>query len=145
MNIESLIRRGATADYTSEYGVKTRRLFPWPGKVNTKRQMTETGCMYVLLGAGQSVATHCHDEEETFIVLKGCAVLTIDADKTLIFEGDVAYIPRHSQHSICNNSSNEIFQMLDVYWDEQSNLSKPKNISKLLHAPRIRIPAKKLC
>ncbi len=118
MSIETLIRRGTDAQYTEEYGVKTRRLFPWGGKVNTKRRLTEAGCMYVLLGPGEFVEAHHHDEEETFIVVSGSALLTVDGHETRIAEGDVAYIPRHCVHSIRNPSSSERFQMLDMYWDE---------------------------
>lgn len=118
MNIEALIRREAEASYSDEYGVKTRRLFPWPGKVNTKRCLTEAGCMYVLLGPGQSVQAHKHDEEEAFIVLEGAALLEMNGQRARIAAGDVAYIPRHAIHSIHNESPHERFQMLDMYWDE---------------------------
>lgn len=118
MSIETLIRRGAEAHYTDEYGVKTRRLFPWRGKVNTQRRLTEAGCMYVLLEPNEFVDAHQHDEEETFIVLTGGALLVVDGEQTHIGEGDVAYIPRHASHSIRNTSCSERFQMLDIYWDE---------------------------
>ena len=118
MYIETLIRRGADAHYTDEYGVKTRRLFPWAGKVNTKRRLTEAGCMYVLLAPNEFVEAHHHDEEETFIVLAGSALLSVNGMEALIAVGDVAYIPRHATHSIRNASSSERFQMLDMYWDE---------------------------
>lgn len=118
MNIETLIRRGADAHYTPEYGVKTRRLFPWGGKVNTKRRLTEAGCMYVLLEPNEFVEAHHHDEEETFIVLQGSALLVVDGTEARLDAGDVAYIPRHATHSIRNASASERFQMLDMYWDE---------------------------
>lgn len=119
MDIESLIQRGDTAIYADEYGVKTRRLFPWQSKVNTKRQLTEVGCMYVLLGATQHVDAHHHDEEEAFIVLRGSAVLTVYGQETRISGGDVAYIPRNSSHALRNTSTTGVFEMLDIYWDER--------------------------
>jgi mannose-6-phosphate isomerase-like protein (cupin superfamily) len=118
MKIEKLIRRGADAQYAAEYGVKTRRLFPWIGMVNTKRQLTEAGCMYVLLEPGEFVDPHHHNEEETFIVVSGSAMLTVGAEQAEISAGDVAYIPRHSVHALRNVSASEPFQMLDMYWDE---------------------------
>lgn len=118
IKIDQLIRRGASAIYANEYGVKTRRLFPWIGKVNTKRQLTEAGCMFVLLAPGEFVDPHKHNEEETFIVLSGQAILAINEEQTVIGKGDVAYIPRHSIHEIRNASDNENFEMLDIYWDE---------------------------
>lgn len=119
MNIETLIQRASQAAYADEYGVKTRRLFPWKGKVNTKRPLTEAGCMYVLLAPGEQVAPHQHDEEETFIVLEGQAELTVNGTHTLIEAGDVAYIPRHAVHAIRNPAPHARFQMLDMYWDER--------------------------
>lgn len=118
MNIENLIRRGSTAEFTNEYGVQTRRLFPWKGVANTKRPLTETGCMYVSIPAMGFVEAHNHDEEETFIVLEGEAVLNIDGAETSITEGDVVYVPRYCEHSLTNNSKTKAFLMLDVYWDE---------------------------
>lgn len=127
-DIETLIQRGNDARYADEYGVRTRRLFPWRGKVNTKRPLTEAGCMYVLLGPGESVAAHHHDEEETFIVLDGSAWLAVDGKETLLNVGDVAYIPRHAVHALRNASQDARFQMLDMYWDEHgasdSNLTR---------------------
>jgi mannose-6-phosphate isomerase-like protein (cupin superfamily) len=117
MRIETLIRRREDAQYASEYGVRTRRLFPWPDRVNTRRPLTQAGCMYVLIGPGEAVAPHRHDEEETFIVLEGSAVLEVDGQRTRIAAGDVAYIPRHAEHALRNESPCR-FQMLDVYWDE---------------------------
>lgn len=118
MTIEKLIRRGAAAQYANEYGVQTRRLFPWPGMVETKRPLTEAGCMYVLLGPGESVAVHSHDEEETFIVLGGRVRLTVGGESCEIGPDDVAYIPRDVPHAIANLSETEPFRMLDMYWDE---------------------------
>lgn len=118
MVIEDLVRRHADAAWAREYGVRTRRLFPWPGKVNTQRPLTEAGCMVVQIPAGDAVAPHRHDEEETFIVLEGEALLVVDGQQTRIAAGDVAYIPRHAVHALRNDSPDRCFQMLDVYWDE---------------------------
>lgn len=118
MSIEKLIRRGANAQYAHEYGVKTRRLFPWKGVVETKRPLTEAGCMYVLLEPGEAVDAHRHDEEEVFIVLSGRVRLTVGGESCEIGPDDVAYIPRDVEHAIANLSDTERFQMLDMYWDE---------------------------
>jgi mannose-6-phosphate isomerase-like protein (cupin superfamily) len=116
--LERLIRRGQDATFTDEYNCKLRRLFPWPEKVNTKRGLTEFGCMYVTLAPGDDVDLHNHDEEETFIVVSGEAILHVDGEETIIRPGDVAYIPRFSKHQLRNQSASIPYQMLDVYWDE---------------------------
>lgn len=117
-DLERLIRRHHDLVYTDEYNCKLRRLFPWPGKVNTKRPLTEFGCMFVTLGPNQAVDVHQHDEEETFIVLSGSAALTVDGLTAILRPGDVAYIPRLSAHGLRNDSNTEPYEMLDVYWDE---------------------------
>ncbi|CRL98427.1 MULTISPECIES: cupin domain-containing protein [Pseudomonas] len=114
--IESYIRRYKDMTFTHEYNCNLRRLFPWPGNVNTKRPMTEFGCIWVQVEPGTEVDRHAHDEEESFIVIAGQAELSIESDSTTITFGDVIYLPRHSQHQLRNHSK-EAFVMLDIYWD----------------------------
>ncbi|MCF5714919.1 cupin domain-containing protein [Pseudomonas tremae] len=116
LSIESYIRRHADMTFTNEYNCKLRRLFPWPGSVNTKRPLTEFGCIWVQVEPGTDVDRHAHDEEETFIVIAGQAELSIESQTTTIKFGDVIYLPRHFQHQLRNQSS-EAFVMIDIYWD----------------------------
>ncbi|WP_445495944.1 cupin domain-containing protein [Photorhabdus sp. SF281] len=115
--IETLIRRKADIQYTDEYNCKLRRLFPWKGKVNTQRPLTEFGCIWVMIEPGKDVDRHSHDEEETFIVISGEAELFIDGETAIISYGDVVYLPRFSEHQLRNRSEKIPFVMLDIYWD----------------------------
>jgi mannose-6-phosphate isomerase-like protein (cupin superfamily) len=117
-SIENLIRRGADSVYTGEYNCRLRRLFPWPNHVDTKRQLTEFGCVWVIVDPNTSVDRHAHDEEEAFIVISGSAELMIGSEEARISAGDVVYIPRLVEHQIRNISNEISFSMLDVYWDE---------------------------
>ena len=114
--LEELIRRGSAARFSDEYNCKVRRLFPWPDRVNTKRPLTEYGCMLVTLEAGKQVDCHNHNEEETFIVISGIAFLDVEGSTTTLKSNDVAYIPRNANHSLRNDGPAE-FVMLDIYWD----------------------------
>jgi quercetin dioxygenase-like cupin family protein len=122
--LEELIRRGSAARFTDEYNCKIRRLFPWPDHVNTKRDLTEYGCMLVTLKPGKQVDSHNHDEEETFIVISGSAILSVEGATTTLNSNDVAYIPRHANHSLRNDGPAE-FVMLDIYWDLGGRVGEP--------------------
>ena len=115
--LEYLVRRATSAGYTDEYNCKLRRLYPWPNHADTKRQITEFGVIWVVLEPGKAVDAHDHDEEETFIVVEGSANLELDGQHTFIERGDVVYIPRFSQHQLCNASQTALFVMVDIYWD----------------------------
>jgi mannose-6-phosphate isomerase-like protein (cupin superfamily) len=122
--VDQLVRRGATAGFSDEYNCKIRRLFPWPDRVNTKRPMTEFGCMLVTLEPGKQVELHDHDEEETFIVISGEAILEVAGKSTTLGSNDVAYIPRLAKHSLRNEGASA-FVMLDIYWDLGGSAQEP--------------------
>jgi quercetin dioxygenase-like cupin family protein len=114
--LETLIRRGSNARFSDEYNCRIRRLFPWPDRVNTRRPLTEYGCMLVTLESGKQVDSHSHDEEEAFVVISGSARLDVDGEETVLHAADVAYIPRNASHALCNMGPDD-FVMLDIYWD----------------------------
>lgn len=116
--LESLVRRGATAQTTREYNADLRRLLPGPGYGNTKRALTEFGAILVTVRPGESVNAHRHDEEECFIVVSGKANLELEGQVATLHDGDTVYIPRFWMHQI-NNPYSEPFQFVDLYWDDQ--------------------------
>ncbi|MEQ8966363.1 MAG: cupin domain-containing protein [Azospirillaceae bacterium] len=117
--LESLVRRGASAAFTDEYGVALRRLFPWPDHVETHRPISEFGVIWVVIEGGKTVDAHAHDEEETFIVVSGAIELSMNGETTVLEAGDVAYIPRFWKHGLSNPSPDVPFVMIDIYWDNQ--------------------------
>jgi mannose-6-phosphate isomerase-like protein (cupin superfamily) len=121
--IETLIRRGTNVTYSREYNCNLRRLFPWPGMVETKRPVSEFGCIWVVVDPGCVVDPHEHDEEEAFIAVSGRARITVHGQRTEIRAGDVAYIPRFAHHEISNPSDTEQFVMIDLYWDNRASAS----------------------
>lgn len=120
-SIETLVRRGADAIFTDEYNCKLFRLFPWPGRVETIRPLTEFGATWVVLDPGKAVARHDHDEEECFVVVAGRADLSVASQSTQLSAGDVAYIPRSIPHALVNRSGDAPFVFIDIYWDLGGN------------------------
>ncbi|HEX6376092.1 MAG TPA: cupin domain-containing protein [Allosphingosinicella sp.] len=116
----SYLRPAAEAAYTDEYDVKLRRLFPWPGRVETNRPITGFGAIWVVIEPGKVVETHDHDEEECFIVVDGRAELVLNDQPMNLTKGDVVYIPRLAPHSLRNLSDRSDFVMIDIYWDDRS-------------------------
>ncbi len=115
-HIEDLIRRGANATFKREYNCNLRRLYPWPGQIDTKRQMTEMGVIWVVVDPGSAVDRHDHDEEESFVVISGRGDFELEGQRTCLYPGDVAYVPRSWRHQVAN-PYDENFIFLDIYWD----------------------------
>ena len=120
VDIETLIRRGSDAAFSREYNCNLRRLFPWPGMVETKRPVSELGCIWVVVDPSCVVDAHEHDEEEALIVVSGRAQIMVAGQQTELGPGDVAYIPRCAHHQISNPSAIDPCVMIDLYWDNRS-------------------------
>ena len=131
-DIERLVRRRSAATFRREYNCNLRRLFPWPGMVETKRPVTELGCIWVVVDPDCTVDSHEHDEEEAFIVVSGRARITVSGLETEIAAGDVAYIPRLARHEIVNPSEVEPFVMIDLYWDNRESGQRESGQSGML-------------
>ncbi|UWQ81690.1 cupin domain-containing protein (plasmid) [Leisingera sp. S132] len=118
-DIETRVRRGKSAVTTREYNADMRRLLPWPGRVDSKRPLTEFGAILVTIRPQENVDAHRHDDEECFIVTAGRADLEIEGQTTQLSSGDVAYIPRFWIHHL-RNSNAEPFVFVDIYWSDKS-------------------------
>lgn len=115
-NVEELIQRRDTSDFSFEYNCNLRRIYPWNGKVDTKRQITEFGTVWVEVKSKTEADAHHHDEEESFLIISGKAELEIEGQSTILKTGDVAYIPRFFFHQI-KNPFDELLVFIDIYWD----------------------------
>jgi mannose-6-phosphate isomerase-like protein (cupin superfamily) len=108
------IQTASDAKITDEYGGDFRRLFPWHGTVETP-----WGSAWMTVKPGTSSIPHSHAERETFIILGGSGVMTVDRESRPVARGDVIYLPSGSQHSLRNSSASENLELLCVWWDEQ--------------------------
>lgn len=94
-----------------DYDVDGSQLLPWHGY-----PMPFGGAWCVARPHTKS-RPHTQIDQEIFIAIKGSAKLVI-GDKTYDFEfGDIAAIPKHTDHYVVNES-NDDFHFYVVWWDE---------------------------
>ena len=59
----------------------------------------------ILLLPGQTLGGHYHEEvEETFYVIQGQGVFTVNGEQLIASEGDVLYMEPTDTHAIANNT-----------------------------------------
>ncbi|MDB5072327.1 MAG: hypothetical protein JWM87_3438 [Candidatus Eremiobacteraeota bacterium] len=105
-----LIQRRAGASVTDEYGTRFRRLYPWKGVADSP-----WGSAWAAVAPGASSHLHGHDEEETFIVLKGSGTMQVDGQAESVAAGDVIYLPRFSEHTLRNDGAGDL-EFLCIWW-----------------------------
>lgn len=94
-----------------EYGLDGARLRPW-----RDYPMPFSGAWCVVRPHTQS-APHTQIDQEIFIAIKGQARLVV-GDQTYEFKlGDIAAIPKHTNHFV-ENDSDEDFHFYVVWWDQ---------------------------
>jgi len=104
------IRSQDTDDVTNEYGGQFRRIYPWSGVAKPP-----WGSAFMSIAPGRASIEHSHDEEETFIFLKGEGTMHVDGEQTPVKAGDVVYLPRFSKHNVENHSDKDI-EFLCIWW-----------------------------
>lgn len=68
---------------------------------------------------GLSSTPHSHSERETFIILGGTGLITVDLEKHPVAKGDVIYLPPGSRHTLQNTSASQDLELLCIWWDGQ--------------------------
>lgn len=96
-----------------EYDLDGSRLLPWPGY-----SMPIGGAWCVVRPHTQS-ESHTQIDQEVFIGIKGNAKLVIGDAVYPFTMGDVAAIPKHTDHYVLNDTD-EDFHFYVVWWDEHS-------------------------
>src|SRR5699024_6075143 len=84
-------------NYEKEYGSLLRRIYPWDASIDSP-----FGSGIIVVPPGETTDPHCHDEEETFIILEGKGVVNVDEEKENVYSEDVVYFEPFSVHSIRN-------------------------------------------
>src|ERR1700712_1278725 len=103
------VQAASEAKTADEYGGEFRRLFPWPETVETP-----WGSAWMTVKPGSSSLPHAHSELETFIILSGTGVMTVDEESRPVARGDVIYLPSGSQHSLQNTSAFQSLELLCI-------------------------------
>jgi len=95
----------------AEDGFTVRRLYPWPGRVESP-----WGSAWIVINPGKYSTPHWHDEEETFLILSGSGEMIVDGEARAVTKGDVIYLPRCSTHTLKNSHDSEDLEMLCIWW-----------------------------
>jgi mannose-6-phosphate isomerase-like protein (cupin superfamily) len=104
-----LYQRDAESKY--EYGCDLRRLYPWADVADPL-----WGSAIASVRPGESTTPHGHDEHETFLILSGRGVISVDDETAEVSRGDVIYLPPNSHHTIRNASDEERLDFLTIFW-----------------------------
>lgn len=104
------VQHSTPEKFKREYGCHFRRLFPWDV---TKQQ--PFGSAWAELNPGENTTPHCHDEEETFVILSGQGTMSVDGETFTVNKGDVIYLEPFSVHTLKNNSNSKL-EFLCIWW-----------------------------
>lgn len=99
-----------------EYGIQMRRVY----QVNEGPFNPPFGSAWAFIAPGEQSAPHAHDEDETFYIVKGSGLMTIDAEIQEVKAGDTVYIPANRNHVLRNTGTDELV-FITVWWDVQPN------------------------
>ena len=113
------IRKLDPAAFEDEYGVKGRRLYPWPDVVTPP-----FGSMMTIIAPGKSISRHNHHEAETFLVIRGQGTMTVDDEQAPVASGDVIYTPPYSNHAFLNTSADDDLHVISSWWEDTALLDE---------------------
>lgn len=119
------IHRVEASETKYEYGCDLRRIYPW-------RDVADPafwGSAIASVRVGEATTPHSHDEEETFVVMAGDGVITVDGETAQASAGDVIYLPRGSTHSFANLRDDQPLVFLTIFW------GSPEAYAAIRHEP----------
>lgn len=81
---------------------------------------------YVEIDINGSIPMHNHETVESYTILEGKGLLTVDEEESLLEKGDFVFIEPWQNHSL-KNTGNEILKLIFVYapqiivdhWDKE--------------------------
>lgn len=95
-----------------EYGLDTQRMFPWAA-VNAPFESS-----WAVARPHTASTLHSHHEHETFVAVRGTAVIECDGEPAPFVAGDVSFFRPGHQHRLINDTD-EDFVFYSVWWDEE--------------------------
>ncbi len=72
-----------------------------------------------------STASHCHEDQEIFLIIKGSGVMQIEEEIQEVSTGDAIFIPPHSEHTLRNLSHSEPLEFHSIAWVLPYRVKKP--------------------
>lgn len=109
------IHRAKDANFLNEYGILSRRLYPWKDVVSPP-----FGSLLGIIEPGVTSTKHNHHEGETFFIVKGHGLMKVDEESSEVSAGDVIYMPAFTYHTLTNLSETENLEYLAVWWEDMS-------------------------
>ena len=106
------IQKSRDAQVKYEYGCDLRRVYPW-----TEVASPLWGTAIASVRPGECTTPHSHDEFETFLVLSGRGLMTIENESEEMVTGDVVFIPKNKNHRFANLSDKEPLVFQTIFWD----------------------------
>jgi uncharacterized cupin superfamily protein len=127
------ISRAQKAVSTYEYGCDLRRVYPWAGVADP----AFWGAAIASVRPGEATSPHSHDEEETFLIMSGKGVITVDGEREAVEAGDVIYLPRGSTHTLVNASTEERLDFLTIFWGSPEARRAVREMIDLVDKPQV--------
>lgn len=116
------IRKLDPSTFQPSYGVTCTRVFPSPESGDTP-----FNAYMSLIEPGGASQLHRHHEGETFIILSGSGLMTVDDETEPVGGGDVIFMDPLTDHTLANASDTEQLLFLNVYWEDIKLLLKDKD------------------
>ena len=66
---------------------------------------------YVMIHPKGKIPDHCHDTVESYTILKGCGMVTVDGETSDLKPGDYVFIPAGKHHALVNTGDEELHLM----------------------------------
>jgi quercetin dioxygenase-like cupin family protein len=101
------VRRATEVPVTVEHEGTCHSYFMF-GKESVRGETSGTYLEFVgefELAPGQALAPHVHNSHEFYYLIRGSAVMTIDAEDRAVGVGDLIHIPPNAVHSIADASA----------------------------------------
>lgn len=96
------------------YNVDLQMLYPVEGVVEPP-----FGAAWAILAPGEATKHHQHQELETFFVVRGQGLMTVNDESTAVEQGSVVFHRPFHQHVLQNTSDTEDLLFLTVWWEDR--------------------------
>ena len=90
---------------------RNTKVFVGPGQTLTAENFVQG---YVTIFPNGGIPEHAHENEETYTILSGTGVVTVDGEEVQVKAGDCIFMPRNHRHSLKNTGDTDMI-MLFVY------------------------------
>ncbi len=66
---------------------------------------------YVVIYPGGDVPAHQHESVETYTIIQGTGMMTVDDETVEVHTGDIVYMDRNQTHGLKNTGTDELHMM----------------------------------